>query len=118
MASDVSADGYGRARCPGSRSCGWFGRAPGTRHPVGVMTGVPIGKGVHADPVVPKPGDRVVVKPIGIDSLVDYGVLQVRTATVVVVLSGKFHPAHAQANTYKLSRYRIEFARGRGRAVG
>ena len=47
--------------------------------PVGVMTGVPIGKGVHADPVVPKPGDRVLVKPLGSARFDDYGSLLFRT---------------------------------------
>ena len=80
------------------------------------MTGA--GKGVHADPVKPKPGDQVVVKPLGSIRVVDYGVLQMRTSVVAVVLSGKFHPAHPQVNTYKLDRYRVELARDRGRAGG
>jgi hypothetical protein len=85
-----------------------------------VMTdtgGVPTG-GVPGDPVGPKSGDWVLVKPMGSTRFTDYGVLQVRTATVVVVLSGKFHTGHPQVNTYELSRYRIELARHRGRAVG
>jgi len=80
--------------------------------------GVPVGTSVHTDPMLPKPGDRVVVKPIGGTGVVDYGVLQVRTSVVAVVLSAKFHLAHAQVNTYKLSRYRIEFARDQRRAGG
>jgi hypothetical protein len=71
-----------------------------------VMTGtggVPT-SAVPADPVVPKPGDWVLVKPFGTTRFVDYGVLRVRTATVVVVLSGKFHAGHPQVNTYELAR--------------
>jgi hypothetical protein len=72
-----------------------------------------------ADPVLPKPGDRVLVKAISSDRTVDYRTLVIRTAVIAVVESGQHpgpHGPHPQAKTEGLDRYRGEFARERRRS--
>src|SRR4051794_34125681 len=73
----------------------------------------------HADPVSPKPGDRVPVKAIRSDRSVDSGTVVIPPAVIAVVESGQ-HPGprrpHPQAKTDGLDRYRGELARDRRRS--